>query len=62
MGDYIAVPITALFCYIFLFMTMLAAQKNRIINSFLLILVALLFWTGGSFFMRMQFWPSIKVW
>lgn len=34
MGDYIAVPITALFCYIFLFMTMLAAQKNRIINSF----------------------------
>lgn len=28
----------------------------------MLILVALLFWTGGSFFMRMQFWPSIKVW
>ena len=62
MGDYIVVPIIALFCYIFLFMTMLAAQKNRIIKSFLLILVALLFWTGGSFFMRMQFWPSVKVW
>lgn len=62
MGDFIYVPIIALFCYIFLFMTLAAARKDRIINSFLLNLVALIFWTGGSFLMRLQVWPSVKFW
>lgn len=62
MGDFIYVPIIALFCYIFLFMTLAAARKDRIINSFLLNLVALILWTGGSFLMRLQVWPSVKFW
>lgn len=62
LGDFIYVPIIALFCYIFLFMTLAAARKDRIINSFLLNLVALIFWTGGSFLMRLQVWPSVKFW
>ena len=62
MGTFLYIPISALFAYVFLFMTMLAAKKDRLINAFLLILGALLFWTGGSFFMRLQLWPSVKFW
>ncbi|MEG0814081.1 MAG: diguanylate cyclase [Clostridium sp.] len=62
MGNFIYIPIIGLFCYVFLFMTLLAAKKNKIINAFLWVLGAMILWTGGSFFMRMQLWPSVKVW
>ena len=42
------ISVIALFCYAFLFMTMVAAQKSRMINAFLLVLTAMIFWTGGS--------------
>lgn len=32
------------------------------INAFLLVLVAMIFWTGGSLFMRMELWPAMEVW
>lgn len=62
MGSFTYVSVVALLCYAFLFLTMLATQKNRIIRSFILVLCALILWTGGSLFMRSQVWPSVKVW
>ncbi|MBR0598871.1 HD domain-containing phosphohydrolase [Sinanaerobacter chloroacetimidivorans] len=62
MGNFVYIPIIALLCYTFLFLAFIAAKKNDIINAFLMILAALILWTGGSFCMRMQLWPSIKFW
>lgn len=62
MGNYAYIPIIALLCYTFLLLAFMAAKKNHIINAFLVILVVLIFWTGGSFCMRMQLLPSIKFW
>lgn len=62
MGSFAYIPIIALLCYIFLFMALVAAKKSKIINAFLVILTALILWTGGSFCMRMQLWPSMKLW
>ena len=61
-GNFIAVPIAALFCYVFLMVAFMAAKKTKLINSFLMVLGALTLWTGGSFCMRMQLIPSIKFW
>ncbi|HVI40664.1 MAG TPA: histidine kinase N-terminal 7TM domain-containing protein, partial [Anaerovoracaceae bacterium] len=62
MGNFVAVPIAALICYTFLLLAFMAAKKNALINSFLIVLSALILWTGGSFCMRMLLWPSIKFW
>lgn len=40
----------------------MAAKKNKLINSFLIVLGALLLWNIGSLCMRMLLWPSIKFW
>lgn len=40
----------------------IAAKKTKLINSFLIVLSALILWTGGSFCMRLQLWPYIKFW
>ncbi|MEG2221763.1 MAG: diguanylate cyclase [Oscillospiraceae bacterium] len=61
-GSFTFIPIIGLFCYAFLFITLLAAKKSKMINAFLLVLVAMILWTGGSFLMRLQFWPSLKFW
>ena len=62
MGNFVAVPVAALLCYTFLMLAFMAAKKTKLINSFLAVLGALILWTGGSFCMRMLFWPSIKFW
>lgn len=62
MGNFAYVPVTALLCYSLLFLTFMAAKKNRLINAFLLVLGVLILWTGGSFCMRVQLWPSVKFW
>lgn len=62
MGSFIYIPVSALMCSLFLFITFIVARKNRIINAFLLVLSALIVWTGCSAFMRMQLWPSVKLW
>lgn len=36
MSSFTFISVIALFCYVFLFMTMLAARKSRMINAFLL--------------------------
>jgi len=61
-GNFVAVPIAALICYIFLLVAFMSAKKTKLINSFLIVLGALILWTGGSFCMRMLLWPSVKFW
>ena len=61
-GNFVAVPVSALICYLFLLLAFMAAKKNALINSFLIALAALILWTGGSLCMRMLLWPSIKFW
>ena len=62
MGTYGYISIIAMLCYGFLLLMFLTAKKNKIINSFLVVLLGLLFWTGGSAFMRAQFWPGCEFW
>lgn len=52
----------ALICYLFLLMIFINAERNKIVKSFLLILVAMIMWTGGSFLMRLLFWPNYIFW
>ena len=51
-----------MFCYGFMLLTFLAAKKNKLVNSFLVVLVGQIFWTGGSVFMRMSLWPNYVFW
>ncbi len=62
MGSFTYISIAALFCYTFLFLTLLAAEKSRMINGYLLILGSMVLWTGGSLLMRIQFVPSTAFW
>lgn len=62
MGSFAYISVIGVFCYAFLFMTLLAAKKSKMVNAFLLLLGAMILWTGGSFLMRLQFWPSLTMW
>ena len=52
MGTYGYISIIAMVCYAFMLLMFLAAKRNKIVNSFLVVLTGLLLWTGGSAFMR----------
>ena len=62
MGTYSYISIIAMICYGFMMLTFLAAKKDKLVNSFLILLVGLLCWTGGSVFMRMKLWPNYIFW
>lgn len=62
MGTYGYISMIAMLCYGFMLLTFLAAKRNKLVNSFLIVLVGLIFWTGGSVFMRTELWPSYKFW
>jgi len=62
MGSLAYIPISALLCYLFLLTAFVASKKNRVINSFIVVLASAIMWVGGSFLMRVQFWPSVKFW
>lgn len=62
MNNYTYVSIIALYCYIFLFISLSASKKTKLIKAFMTLLMAMMFWTGGSFFMRSMFGPSVKFW
>lgn len=62
MRTYGYISLIALFCYGFMLLTFLAAKKNKLVNSFLIVLVGLSFWTGGSVFMRAEMWPNYVFW
>ena len=62
MSDYMYISIIALYCYAFFLMPFLTAKRNRLINNFIMVLVNMVFWTGGSFLMRARMWPSYEFW
>lgn len=62
MNNYEWVSILCVFCYTCLLMTFIPAIGNRMVRSFLGILLAMLLWTGGSYCMRLQLFPSIDFW
>ena len=63
MIGYSWVSITALFCYLFLFLTFFASKKKeQVIRSFMMLMLLMILWVGGSFAMRMQLWPSVNFW
>lgn len=62
MGTFGYISSIALFCYVFMMLIFSGAKKNKLVNSFLMILMAMIAWTGGSFFMRIQLWPSYILW
>ena len=63
MIGYSWVPITALFCYLFLLLTFFSGpKKEKVIRSFMLLMLIMILWVGGSFAMRMQLWPSVNFW
>lgn len=52
----------AVLSYLFMLMIFINAEKNKITNSFLLVLLSMVFWTGGSLLMRLQVWPTYVFW
>ncbi len=62
MGTFGYISSIALFFYVFMMLIFSGAKKNKLVNSFLMILMAMIAWTGGSFFMRIQVWPSYIWW
>lgn len=62
MYDYAVVPIIALICYIFLLVTFIVAKKDAAIKSFMSLLLTMIMWTGGSFLMRLNYFPSLDFW
>ena len=63
MSGYSWISIISLSCYLVLFMTFLAAKKTqKVMYTFMVFLFALIFWSGGSFAMRIQLWPSVDLW
>lgn len=62
MTSFSLVSIFCLIFYLFLLMAFSLARRNKIIRSFMLLLVFLTLSTGGSFFMRTRSWPSVSFW
>lgn len=62
MYSYAIVPIIALFCYMFLFISFLAAKKDATIYAFMGLLALMVLWTAGSLLMRLEYWPSLEFW
>ena len=62
MSDYLFLSIIALYCYVFFLMAFLSAKRNRVNNNFVIVLLNMVVWTGGSMLMRSRMWPSYEFW
>lgn len=62
MGTYGYISMIAMLCYGFMLLMFLTAKRDKLVNSFLLVLLGLIFWTGGSLFMRAEMWPNYIFW
>lgn len=62
MSSFTIVPIIALFCYLFLLISFLAAKKDAAIYAFMELLLTMVIWASGSLFMRLAYWPSESFW
>lgn len=59
---YIAIPLLATLCNLFLLLTFLSARKDKLIRSFMMLLIALTLWPLASLFMRLGFYPGEVFW
>lgn len=62
MSSFVFISITALYFYAFLMLAFLTAKKSRLIVDFISVLATMILWTGGSLLMRMEAWPSYRLW
>lgn len=62
MASYSWVSVTALFSYLFLLLAFMVAKKTKVIRSFMFLLGCMILAAGGSFLMRVRFWPSVNFW
>lgn len=63
MSGFSWISVISLVFYLFIFVTFLVAKKNdRVIYAFMVLLMLLILWNGGSFAMRSHFWPSVNFW
>lgn len=63
MSGYSWISGISIFCYLFLLLSLLSSRKKeKVIQSFELLLVIMILWTGGSVGMRLQFWPGVNFW
>lgn len=56
------IPVIALLCYTFQLLSLMTTKRNGQINGFMGLLLVMIIWTGGSWFMRMGYWPSVDFW
>ena len=62
MGAFAFVPAAALFLYLLEACVLVAAKKNRLITTFMVMLVFLIVWSSGSLLMRTQFLGLTTLW
>lgn len=62
MSSYVFISLAALYCYLFFLVIFLPAKKNKLIVHFMLVLITMILWTGGSLLMRIQMLPSYRFW
>ncbi|MGN0373168.1 MAG: HD domain-containing phosphohydrolase [Enterocloster sp.] len=62
MKSYVFISVTALYFYTFLMLAFLSAKKSKLVRDFIAVLTTMIFWTGGSLFMRLAAWPSYHLW
>ena len=60
MSSYVFISLSALYFYVFFLVVFLPAKKNRLIVNFMMVLVTMILWTGGSLLMRIQFHPTYR--
>ena len=59
---FIIVPLIASICNIFLLLTVASVKKDRMVRSFMELLMTFTIWSLGSLFMRMDLFPGPSFW
>lgn len=56
------IPLMSAFCNLFLLLTFLSAKKDKLMRSFMWLLIAFTIWPLASFFMRIRLYPGEVFW
>ena len=56
------IPLMSAFCNLFLLLTFLSAKKDKLMRSFMWLLIAFTVWPLASFFMRIRLYPGEVFW
>ena len=63
MNGYSWISVVSILCYLFLLLTFITShKKEKVIQSFIVLLGIMLLWSAGSFAMRIQLWPGVNFW